>query len=346
MSHDFQSRLAVQPRAWPELPVNATFRSCPSDFRVVEQLAFTASGTGEHILIRLCKRGLNTEQVARQLARVAGVPRKAVSYAGLKDRHAETTQYFSVHLPGKPEPRWQQLDGENMQVLEVSRHQRKLRRGALSGNHFVIILRDVTGPVAEIENRLQQIQSSGTPNYFAGQRFGIAAGNLYSAAAMLLGGQRVRDRFQRGIYLSAARAWLFNLVLAERIRSNNWNLAVPGDSMMLDHSRACFVVHELDAELHARVEKLAIHPTGPLWGKGDQMVQAEALSLERKALEPWQDWCDALQRHGLEMARRRLRIVADGLTWRWLADDTLELEFGLTPGAYATAVLREITSLR
>jgi len=81
-------------------------RAIPEDFQVREELDFTLDGSGEHVWLWVRKRGANTDWVARQLARQAGVAPNAVSYAGLKDRHAVTEQWFSVHLPGKADPDW------------------------------------------------------------------------------------------------------------------------------------------------------------------------------------------------------------------------------------------------
>ncbi|MEE4380134.1 MAG: tRNA pseudouridine(13) synthase TruD, partial [Candidatus Competibacteraceae bacterium] len=82
-------------------PLSGRIRTVPEDFQVFEELGFTATGSGEHVLLRVRKRVVNTNWVAKQLATFAGVPPAAVSYAGLKDRHAVAEQWFSVHLPGQ-----------------------------------------------------------------------------------------------------------------------------------------------------------------------------------------------------------------------------------------------------
>ncbi|HFD39876.1 MAG TPA: tRNA pseudouridine(13) synthase TruD, partial [Anaerolineae bacterium] len=79
----------------------AVLRSRPEDFQVEEIPVCMPDGAGEHVWLKICKRGQNTDWVARQLARFAGVRPRDVSFAGLKDRHAVTEQWFSVHLPGR-----------------------------------------------------------------------------------------------------------------------------------------------------------------------------------------------------------------------------------------------------
>lgn len=145
-------------------------RQSPEDFRVTEIPLFEPTGEGEHAWLRVRKRGTNTTWVAKQLAQLAGIRERDVSYAGLKDRHAVTEQWFSVHLPGQADPDWSAINNDSMQVLEHARHSRKLRRGALKGNVFRIVIRALAGePVFSREHltkRLEQIATEGVPNYF------------------------------------------------------------------------------------------------------------------------------------------------------------------------------------
>ncbi|MFZ8272541.1 tRNA pseudouridine(13) synthase TruD, partial [Staphylococcus aureus] len=78
-----------------------SFKTTPEDFQVHEFFNESFSGEGEHILIQVEKRGLNTEEVIRSLARLINKSPKLISYAGLKDRHALTTQWLSIHAPGE-----------------------------------------------------------------------------------------------------------------------------------------------------------------------------------------------------------------------------------------------------
>ncbi len=148
-------------------------RQTHDDFVVTEELGYSASGDGEHAFLTLRKRGRNTHELARDIARLAGVAQVAVGYAGLKDRHAVTTQHFSVHLPGRADPDWQRLEDAGVEVLAVARHHRKIRRGSLRGNRFcirVVSARERDG--AAVDARLAAIAALGVPNYFGGQRFG------------------------------------------------------------------------------------------------------------------------------------------------------------------------------
>ncbi|MGA7801596.1 MAG: tRNA pseudouridine(13) synthase TruD [Gammaproteobacteria bacterium] len=320
-----------------------TLRSRPEDFQVREMPVCEPEGSGEHVWLWVRKSNANTDWVARQLARHAGVPASQVSYAGLKDRNAVTEQWFSVHLPGGGEPDWAGFDCQGVTIVRHARHGRKLRRGALRGNRFTLRVRGVTGDRTVLEERLQQISARGVPNYFGPQRFGHGGANLDAAHALFAGTLGRVDRHRRGLYLSAARSWLFNQVLAARVRDGSWDRFVAGDVLQPDASHGWFVPEPDDTQLDERLMKLEIHPTGPLWGRGRPGLSGQALELETAVLQPWALFRAGLERAGMDQERRALRLRAGDLRWRHEGDD-LCLEFALTRGAFATAVIRELVA--
>ncbi|MGZ4960193.1 MAG: tRNA pseudouridine(13) synthase TruD [Methylomonas sp.] len=311
----------------------------PDDFVVEEILSFTPEGSGEHVFLHIEKVGENTEYVARLLARHAGVRQRDVSYAGLKDRHGRTRQWFSVWLPGKEVPDWTGVETDNLKVLEAVRHARKLKRGVLAGNRFMLLIRNWQGNRDIAERQLQQIQQQGFPNYFGEQRFGHQGRNVEKAMAMFEGAKIKRE--QRSIYLSAARSFLFNLILAERVSSQSWNRPLPGDVFKLDKSNSHFHAKSIDQALIDRLESGDISPTGALWGKGDGDVTGEALALEQRTIEAYPELANGLMKADLEADRRALRVIPENLAWEFEAD-VLRLSFGLPAGSYATVFLREI----
>ena len=330
------------PRAFGGPVLVARMRTAPEDFRVEELPAFAPTDEGEHLLLTVEKRGLNTAFVARELARWAGIPEMGVGYAGLKDRHAVTRQRFSVHLPKKIAPDFAALHVEGLRILESTWHGRKLPRGALAGNRFVLVLRGVAGNREAIEARLAQIAAQGVPNWFGEQRFGHGGGNIAKALGMFAG-RRVR-REERSILLSAARSELFNRVLAARVAAGSWNAPLDGEVWMLEGSRSVFGPEPFSETLRARLAAFDIHPSGPLWGEGELRSRGECARVELDALQG--DIAMRL-RAGLEAARmqqerRALRLRVAELDWAWADATTLRLAFVLPPGAYATALLHEL----
>jgi tRNA pseudouridine13 synthase len=318
-------------------------RTTPDDFQVDEVLGFDPDGEGEHLLLQVRKRQTNTHWLAGELAKLAEIPAKEVSYAGMKDRHAVTTQWFSLRMTGRPVPDWSQLESDLIQILQVHPHRRKLRRGALRGNRFLIRIRDLTAGKAELEQRLTQLRESGMPNYFGEQRFGHGYQNLALAEQLFSPARKRMKRQLRGLVISAVRSQLFNQVLAERIRLGNWNSPLQGDYFKLDGSRAGFVDDpDQSADLSQRCRLQDIHPSGPLWGRGRPLVEGLAGELESSVLSAFEAWRDGLEHVGLEQERRPLRVRLQDLVWRWSDDGDLELHFFLPAGSFATVLLREL----
>lgn len=336
------------PRAHGAPVLAARIRVAAEDFDVTELDGFEASGTGEHLLLTIAKRGMNTAFVARLMAEWAGVDERAVSYAGLKDRHALTRQRFSVHLPGRATPdvaaleRDDPVTGQSLHVLDHARHARKLPRGALAGNRFVLVLRELEGDAAAVDARLQAIAARGVPNYFGVQRFGRGGANVDKARRMFAG-QRVR-RDERAMLLSAARSALFNRVLAARVADDSWDRGLEGEAWMLDGSRSVFGPEPFSDALAERLAAFDIHPGAPLWGRGELRSTGDARALELAALADDDSLAlrAGLEAAGLKQERRATRLRPDGLAWCWLDDGALELSFALPPGTYATSVLAEL----
>ncbi len=329
------------PAATGDAPGRARMKAQAEDFVVDEQLGYVLKGEGTHDWLKIRKRGANTQWVGEQIARFAGVRGVDIGFAGLKDRHALTTQWFSVNVAGRARPDWSTLDVEGVEVLDVVAHERKLRRGALSGNMFTITLRDVAGKTQDIEHRLAAVRAEGFANYFGEQRFGIERRNLWHAQTLLVE-RRSAPRKRREIYLSAARSWVFNRVLAARVKAQTWNFPVAGDVMVLDGSNSVFAAPEIDAELVGRCAEFDVHPSGPLPGEGGIHASGDAGRFELEATAPYAAWIEGLIAARVAHARRSLRARADEMHWRWLAGDVLELTFTLRSGCYATVLLGEI----
>lgn len=320
-------------------------RCRPEDFVVEEDLGFEPDGAGQHWLLHVEKRSSNTEWVARRIARFAEIAPRDVGFAGLKDRHAVTRQWFSVDLAGRPAPDWSALNDEAIRVLEAAPHGRKLRRGALRGNRFRLRARELEGDASELADRLERVGREGVPNYFMEQRFGHDDENLRGAAE-LFAGRRIKDRHRRGLYLSAARSLLFNRVLSERIARGHWETILQGDVLMLDGTHSVFVadVATEGERLQQRLAAKDLHITGPLWGS-DPMNRTAGEAFELDALAGLESFREGLERADMKAQRRALRVLPADFSFD-IDGDTLEIVFALPAGSYATAVLRELLIAR
>jgi len=346
-------------KVYQPLEISAKLKSSYGDFVVEEEINIDFSGQGEHCWIYLRKTGYNTDWVAQQLAKFCGVKKMAVSYAGLKDRHAITSQWFSVQMPGLPTPDWAEFESvlsdsapqESVQVLQSVRHDRKLQRGALKGNAFTITLRDLSDTsdamLSRLEQRCDEIAQKGVANYFGSQRFGRNYSNLDQASKLFSNPRFKLTRHKRGMYLSAARSWMFNHILSVRIKSNVWNKRLSGDVFMLDGKSACFKdeMHndEIIKDSIERLSSNAIHPTSALWGEGEAMVAGDAAKLECSVFEQFPLYCEGLTAARLQAHRRACRVVPGQMQGNRKGNDFV-LSFTLPAGSYATVVLAEIFS--
>jgi tRNA pseudouridine13 synthase len=315
-------------------------RTEPEDFLVEEQLGFEPAGAGQHVLLKVRKRDANTQWIARELARVCACRPADVGYAGLKDRRAVATQWFTVPQSRLSPQDWASVRTGEYEVLEAHRHSRKLPRGALAGNRFVIRVRGAAIDEAPLASRLEAIASRGVPNYFGPQRFGRGGANLKRMREDLRGLKPA----ERGFILSAARSLVFNAVLAARVINGSWELLLPGDLANLDGRASHFPVAAADETLAARCARLDIHPTGPLWGRGAPPSGGAVQELERQIAAELPEPCALVTAAGMEQERRSLRLAVRDLRWR-REPDALVFEFHLSRGAYATAVLREVFAL-
>ena len=335
------------PQAWGEPQSSAVIRVHPEDFVVHEELGFDCSGEGEHVFLHLQKRELNSLELQDRLSKLSGVPQKDIGLCGMKDRNAVTRQWFSVGMAGKPEPIWQELEQKgDVKVLAVNRHLRKLRRGVHRGNRFKLLLRDLRGDRSDLESRLARIATQGVPNYFGEQRFGRGGQTIAQARSWMLSGKRKLTRTKRGFYLSALRSFVFNELLAQRVLQQDWGIIRDGDVCMLQGSRSRFSCETCDPDIIERSKRGDIHPGLPLWGRGQSEAGPAVANEQLSILGENVTVCEFLESQGLDLGYRAARLMADDFCWQFCDDGSVQLEFSLGPGGYATAVLAELVQYK
>jgi tRNA pseudouridine13 synthase len=319
----------------------------PEDFVVDEQPLYAASGQGDHWYVRLAKRERTTADLKRAVADAAQVPEREVGYAGLKDKHAVTTQWLSVPVPHSVPPAEWQLS-EPYRVLEITRHANKLRIGHLEGNRFRIRLVGLAPEARAAAPALcERVRQQGIGNYFGPQRFGLDQRNLETALS-LLARRRLGPRAgQRGKFLaSVIQSELFNRYLIARSELGRDRL-LAGDVVRLQGSRAVFLIEDPEREA-PRLAAGDIHLTGPIVGPKMKQSQGRPLELERAAAASV-----GLDEAGLRElgrsapgTRRDLLLRPASLSWRFEgagSEEALIVEFGLPAGAYASLVIRALT---
>lgn len=328
--------------AYGKPQVQASFKQTPTDFQVNEILGFEpeADVKGQHHWLQIEKSGVNTDHVARALAQFVDIQARNVSFSGMKDRHAVTTQWFSVELPATKLVDWNAFAEPGVRILQAVKSNRKLRRGTHKWNEFSITLRDVSN-VNELLARVEKIKA-GVPNYFGEQRFGYQGSNLTKAEGMFAG-RRIKDRNLRSIVLSAARSYLFNQYVSTRLAQHGTAL-LAGDVMQLTGSHSFFVAEHIDTTVLQRVASGDIEVTGPMPGRGRSPVQGSAQEFEEALLAQFKPWLEGIERAGVDQSRRAMWLQAENLVVD-SEQNVVRLRFRLTTGSFATSVLRELAQV-
>jgi tRNA pseudouridine13 synthase len=316
------------------------------DFRVEEIPAYEPSGEGDHRYVKVEKAGLSTPELLTILSRTANVSERDIGYAGLKDKHAVTTQWLS--LPRKSVPTTQWKLPNTVTVLAESYHTNKLRTGHLHGNRFAIRLVGLHENVAIRLPALLDVLKGGILNAFGEQRFGRGGSNIDAALAWLSDPRSLRGkhaRFLSKLYPSVIQSELFNRYLSARLEQGLDRL-LSGEIVRLDGSGSNFVVEDLSAE-QARYERGQLHPQGPMFGPKMRPVQGEALALEERVLAELGLVPKTLETLGSHApgTRRDLRLRIDDLKTELISVNStpaLRIAFSLPAGAYATLVVREL----
>ncbi|MEJ2764067.1 tRNA pseudouridine(13) synthase TruD [Photobacterium sp. MCCC 1A19761] len=314
----------------------------PEDFVVNEILGYTFAGTGEHFMVKIRKTGENTKYVVNELAKACGVKSRDVSWAGLKDRHAVTEQWLSVHLPGKPDPDLSAFEATHpgVEILETARHDKKLRPGDLQGNWFELRLTELDQP-QEVIARLEQVAARGVPNYFGEQRFGHHGNNVVKARSWGNDEFRVRDKSKRSFYLSAARSWLFNQVLSARIAQGQVHTLLPGDYLQAPTEGQDQVIDAVSAAIQAQVDQGQLAITAPMMGDNALPTTAEAEAFEMAVVEQEPLLLKLIRDNRMRHERRPLLLQPQQMAWQQQGD-TITVSFALPAGCFATAVVREL----
>ena len=313
-----------------------------ADFIVREELGYPLAGEGEFVAVKVRKTNANTLFVGEQLAKFVGISAKNMSYAGLKDRHAVTEQWFCLHLAGKETPDFSAFECEGVEILEVTRHNRKIRTGALEGNYFELLLRDVE-ETDELKQRLNQLQAVGFPNYFTEQRFGRDGHNLTQAQRWASGEISVKDRKKRSFYLSAARSEVFNLVVSQRIADQQMQTVLLGDYLQLAGSNSFFEVKAEDLmQSQQRLDENDVLLTAPLIGENS--LQQNGNECEEAIVAQHENLINLMKKERMNAARRAMLCKLQDLRWQF-EPEGLRLTFFLNSGSYATGLVRELITL-
>lgn len=331
--------------SWERLPfvtaevegTGGTIRERPEDFVVEEQPLYLPEGRGSHLYLLVEKRSLTTRDLITALMG-QGVSEASIGVAGLKDKHALTTQWLS--LPKRDEAAVAALEGlPGVRVLERSLHGNKLGIGHLKGNRFeVTVRRPDPGATERAERALNALAARGAPNWFGPQRFGRFGSNAYDGWLVLRGERVPGGHRLKRFFVSALQSLFFNEVLADRVRAGLYETVIEGDWARKHDTGGTFLVED-EREEAGRARALQISATVPLYGRKVKPSPARAGEFEAQVLERLGlSWAGFGSRRG---DRRLTRIIVSEPRVEEV-EGGYAISFGLPKGSYATSVLREV----
>jgi len=315
----------------------------PAHFVVEEIPLYEASGEGQHVYVRLTKENWTTRAVEDELARIFELRDVDIGCAGRKDKHARTTQTFSLNLPNVDEGEVARRIRERLpvEVDWIRRHRNKIKAGHLLGNRFrIVVLRPDPNAVPQAQAVVQALRQRGLPNYYGPQRFGREGDNAERGREILRTGRGPRKRWLRRLLLRAYQSALFNTWLVARIQRGWFQRVLTGDVAKKRDTGGLFEVEDVESA-QPRFERDDITYTGPIYGSRMWWAKGEPGELEREILAQAEVTEEMLDRAHLSGSRRRARLVLDDLEVAPHPDGFL-LTFSLPKGSYATTVLREI----
>ena len=320
-------------------------RSTPDDFCVEERPLYLPCGEGEHLYIRVKKRGLSTPDLVLRLASQLHVKAQTVGVAGLKDAQAVTTQLLSLQGVKAETVAALPIDDRLLTLEILGRHRNRLRKGHHAGNQFRLVIRDVRERSEDdLQELFDELVRRGVPNYFGPQRQGRSGTNFQLGAELLQDAARRNKmpRNKRIWFMNAYQSHVFNRIVAKRIESID--RVFLGDWAMKSENGACVPVEQPEVE-QPRADRFEISPTGPLFGSRAPWATGVPGDIEQAVAAELGTTPELLSKAGAECGfrgeRRALRVRLNDLSWS-LEGTVLTLGFWLPPGSYATSVLREV----
>lgn len=316
-------------------------KSQTDDFRVIENLGFEPCGEGEHLFLYIEKTNLTTQDLIEQIAREFSIKPRDIGYSGLKDKHAVTQQWLSLHLPGQMNS-LDILSSSHYTLLQHGWHNKKIRSGSHRSNTFEVIVRGVAKLSDQTKQQINDAKAFGMANYFGEQRFGVRQDNVERAIHTFTNERRTRklSRTKRSLYISALRSFLFNQILSRRLEQDHWLQPLQGDVYMLSGSHSIFS-DAIDSNILDRYQQQDISSAASLFGDGDSMLSDNALAIEDAVFHQYPEIVGCLAAQKVKRQMRTTRVTVEGFNVVHDAEtQSLTVSATLPSGCFFTTLLQ------
>ena len=325
-----------------EIPgIGGKIRQKTSHFIVEEIPVYNPEGIGDHLYVNITKENLTTREVQLRLADLFKIKPEDIGKAGLKDKHAITTQTFSVLFNDHASP--DEItpiieDNIPIKVNWAKYHNNKLRAGHLIGNKFNIIISEPKGSIEQAQLMADRLNETGLPNFYGVQRTGEQGENIYQGWLILKKKKRLGNRWLRKYLLSSYQSYLCNQYLVKRIEKGLFNKIMLGDIAKKHETGGLFWVEDKETD-QKRFDSKEISFTAPMFGYKMSKPKDESMELETEILDEMdidlQEFRDQRVKGTRRMGRVLPEITVSG------HPGGIQLEFNLPKGGFATVLLRE-----
>ena len=316
-------------------PIHFKFEQNQDDF-IVDEIGLEWKGNGNFSIYHVKKVEMTTWDMIAVFAEFLNINAEKIGYAGLKDKHATTTQYISIEA--RYEKELKKFKHPQIKILKSTRHSHSIRMGDLIGNRFTINLFEVNQIQAgQIEKLARKSGKLGLPNYFGYQRFGRDGDSIEQAEKMIEGDLHIEDTKLKKFLISIYQSVRFNDWLAERVQmsrdENGGKFMLLEGDLYQDSKGKLFTPKQPQLK---DFEAKKIVPTGLLCGRGVYRSRGRAGEIEAKYDDGF------LYDKGL---RREAIIFPKDIKIKYTKDfDKMNIAFTLPKGSYATVFLENIAS--
>ena len=340
--------------------IDFRFKQTARDFVVEEIPLYEFSGDGEHLVLFVRKKNLSTSEMVGIFARFLGIKNRDIGYAGLKDKHAMTKQYISIHK--QHEEALKKFEHEGIKILSQVYHNNKIRIGHLRANRFYIKLKKVNPTSAiKIDEALKNISDNGMPNYFGYQRFGNDGDNHIDGEKIAKGEKKERNPRIKKLLINSYQSHLFNMWLSRRLEINTLVSSFEAKELESLLNIPVEQIKKLKAQKHPfkvlHGDIMEHYPYGRLFdfdGSDEDLERFNARDISVTGLlcgtkvktssdlagEIEKDFDDTINADG---ARRYAWVYPTEVEGRFKPIEAqYELNFTLPKGSYATVLIEEL----
>jgi len=299
---------------------------------IVEEVPIKFSNNGNFLVLKVKKTNCDTWELVDRLSKFLGIYSNEITYAGLKDKRATTTQYITI--PKKYSKEINKFKSKKIEILDIYLHNKKLNIGDLEANRFKINLNEVElNELFHIEKLLKIISKDGMPNYFGYQRFGKnIKENILKTRELLFGKSNIKDKKLAKMLILAYQSSFFNAWLVQRLKLDTKSFKLLNGDIFFDiKNQRYFISKTINEKILNDFKSGLITPTGLLPGRDVFKARDEALKIEQKY-----DNSDIYEKG----YRREAIVFPKNISCKYDKQTKVcNLDFVLPKGSYATVLI-------